>query len=83
MNYRPTPLKNNEGDGWIMNIKYSKLRGYFAERGIKLKDVAKVIDVTNSTISLKLNKEGYDFTVPEMQAICNYYGISSDEYFTG
>ena len=59
-----------------------KLKAFFAENGIKFKDVAKELGITVSTFSQKINrKNGKDFTTREIRYLCEKYNLSSDNYF--
>lgn len=60
---------------------YNKLKGYFAEKNIKHKEVADLIDVTVATFSKKINRNGSEFTADEIRTICKHYNISSDNFF--
>ena len=56
-----------------------KLKAFFAENGIKFKDVAKELGITVSTFSQKINrKNGKDFTTKEINYLCKKYYISPD-----
>lgn len=59
-----------------------KLKAFFAENGIKFKDVAKELGITVSTFNQKINrKNGKDFTTKEINYLCKKYYISPDNYF--
>ena len=48
-----------------------KLKAFFTQNGIKLKDVAKDLKITESTFSQKINrKNGKDFTTREIKYLC-------------
>lgn len=65
----------------MKNQGYNKLKGYLAEHNIKHKDVASLINVTHTTFSKKITRNGAEFTADEIRSICKYYNISSDEFF--
>ncbi len=55
---------------------YTRFQGFLAENRIKLKDVARVIGSTPSTVSLKNN--GYaDYTMAEVNRICDAFGCDT------
>ncbi|WP_336184361.1 hypothetical protein [Fusobacterium polymorphum] len=59
-----------------------KLKAFFTQNGIKFKDVAKDLKITESTFSQKINrKNGKDFTTREIRYLCEKYNLSSDNYF--
>lgn len=53
---------------------YTAFRHAIAGMGLTLKDVADVIDVTETTLSKKING-GSDFYLSEIRAICNAFGL--------
>lgn len=59
---------------------YNKLRGFFAENGIKHKEVADLIGINPDTFSRKLKGE-VAFSIDQMKTICSHYNISADAYF--
>lgn len=60
---------------------YLKLKGFFAENGIKHKEVAKLIGVSESNFSKKINRNGEDFTKDQVVLICKHYNLNANEYF--
>lgn len=70
-----------------MNIKhelvpYAKLKGFYAERGIKYSDEAKFLNITISTFSNKINlKNGADFTRAEVASLCKRHNLDANEFF--
>ena len=46
---------------------YSKLKGYFVEHGIKQQEIADLLKIGRSTLNVKLNRNGTDFTMQEVR----------------
>lgn len=42
---------------------YLKLKGYLVENQIKFQDVAKVLNITDTTFNKKINRNGQDFNL--------------------
>ena len=59
---------------------YIAFKHAIAGKGLTYKDVAKVIDVTETTLMLKING-GSDFYLSEMQAICEAFSLASSLFF--
>lgn len=59
---------------------YIAVKHAIAGKGLTYKDVAKVIDVTETTLMLKING-GSDFYLSEMRAICEAFGLDSSIFF--
>ena len=59
---------------------YIAFKNAIAGKGLTLKDIAQVIEVTESTVSLKING-GADFYLSEINAICNAFGIEKAVFF--
>lgn len=59
---------------------YIAFRLAIAGLGLTLKDVADVIDVTETTLSKKING-GSDFYLSEIQAICEAFGLEKSIFF--
>ena len=57
-----------------------KFKGYMAENGIKQNEIAELLKIDVANVNLKVNGK-QDFTLPQIRAICEKYGISADEYF--
>jgi hypothetical protein len=56
---------------------YNDFKAYLVREGIKLKDVADLFKCTVQTISMKNN--GFsDYTMVEINTICNHFKISSE-----
>ncbi|WP_282926727.1 hypothetical protein [Helcococcus kunzii] len=62
-------------------MAYFKLKGFFAEKGIKHKDVAKLLNIAESNFSRKINKNGEDFTKNQVIIICKKYNLDANIYF--
>lgn len=60
---------------------YSKFKGFMVEHGIKQKEVAILLDKSQSAFNQNLNGTGGDFTIPELRLLCKTYNISADEFF--
>lgn len=59
---------------------YISVKNAIAGKGLTLKDVADVINVTESTLSLKISG-GSDFYLSEIKAICKAFGLDSSIFF--
>ncbi|MFM1581242.1 helix-turn-helix transcriptional regulator [Helcococcus bovis] len=62
-------------------MSYYKLKGFLAEQGIKHSKVAKILGISQTTFSKKINRNNADFNADEIRVICRTYNISSDEFF--
>lgn len=60
---------------------YNEFKGYLASNNIKHKDVAKMLGITHTTFSKKINRSNADFTSDEIRQLCNNFKISSDKFF--
>ncbi|UBH12453.1 helix-turn-helix transcriptional regulator [Macrococcus armenti] len=58
-----------------------KLKTLMIERGIKQKELADVLGITQSLFSQKLNKNKSRFSVEEVILICDHLKINMHEYF--
>lgn len=58
-----------------------KLKTLMIERGIKQKELADVLGITQSLFSQKLNKNKSRFSVEEVILICDHLNINMHEYF--
>lgn len=74
-------MKQEKGGEILSEKPYYKFKAYLVENGIKQKDVAKTLGVTNATFNTKLNRNGSDFTMKQVRTLCREYGISADEFF--
>lgn len=59
---------------------YIAFKHAIAGKGLTYKDVAKVIDVTETTLMLKINGSS-DFYLSEMQAICEAFDLDPAIFF--
>ena len=59
---------------------YISLKLFLAGKGLTYKDVAAVINVTVTTLMLKINGES-DFFLSEQKAICDTFGIDPAIFF--
>lgn len=59
---------------------YTKFKAWMVENDVKQRDLAKILNLSISAISDRLNGKT-DFTMEQVREICNYYKISSDVYF--
>ena len=57
---------------------YSKLRGLIKEKGLSDSELAKEINLSSSSLSLRLNGK-VDWTVPEVRAICDVLQIDKSD----
>lgn len=62
----------------MTNFKYNKLKGRLVEYGYNTTDLAKLLGLSKSTISLKLNNIR-DFTSSEMLYIAEWLDIPREE----
>lgn len=63
-------------------MAYNKLKAYFVENGIKLKEVAELLGVSRVTLSYKLNRyRNADFSLKEVRTLCSRYNLSANEFF--
>ena len=60
---------------------YLKLKGYLAEKGIKHKDVAKLLGINESNFSRKINKNGEDFTKNQVILLCKTFNLDANKFF--
>mgnify|MGYP000853289688 CR=1 FL=1 len=60
---------------------FYKLKGYLAENGIKQRDLARQIGMSEVSLSQKINRAGSTFTIDEVKKICEVLGISADDFF--
>lgn len=60
---------------------YYKLKGYFAENGVKFQDVAKLLGISNSSFSAKINRNGQDFTAEQIRTLCCEYKLDANKFF--
>lgn len=61
--------------------KFKKLKILLVERDIKQVELARAVMIEPVSLNQKINRNGSSFTLEEASRICNYLGISLDEYF--
>ena len=52
-------------------------KAWMAANGVKQKDLAKLLNLSQNSINIKVNGKG-DFTLPQIKVICSKYNISAD-----
>lgn len=62
-------------------LPYLKLKGYFVENQIKYQDVAKLLDITNTSFNKKINRNGQDFNAQEIRTMCKKYNLDANIFF--
>lgn len=60
---------------------FYRLKGYLAENGIKQRELAERIGMSEVSFSQKINRSGSVFTIDEVKLICETLGISADDFF--
>jgi len=60
---------------------YPKVKGFLVENGIKQKEVASILEMSNSTFNNKLNGIG-DFTITDVKKMCAELGIEANIFFS-
>lgn len=60
---------------------YYKLKGFFAENNIRNKDVADFLEISESTLSSKLNRNRQDFTTEQIRKLCTHYKLDANIFF--
>ncbi|MBU3205604.1 helix-turn-helix transcriptional regulator [Clostridium algidicarnis] len=60
---------------------YYKFKGYLAENRIQQKEVAKLINISQATLSKRLNGKGGDFTIQDLKKICINLNVSAEIFF--
>lgn len=65
----------------IKKLPYLKLKGYLAENQIKSQDVAKLLNLTDTTFSKKINRNGQDFNAEEIRIMCKEYNLDANIFF--
>lgn len=67
-----------------MRRDYAKLKGILAEKDIKNIEIAKLLGLSNSSITNKLNRNNdMDFKASELKKICETYNIDANTIFFG
>lgn len=62
-------------------MEYENFKIFMLINNIKQKEIADLLGITESNVSLKINKKNQDFTKKQVKIICDHYQISADEYF--
>lgn len=60
--------------------RYGKFKGFLASNGIKQREVADLIGISQEAMSMKISGK-MAFTVEQVRKICDRYGLSADLYF--
>ncbi len=60
---------------------YYKFKGYLAENNIQQKEVAEILEISQATLSKRLNGKSGDFTVQDLKKICMNHGIKAEIFF--
>lgn len=61
---------------------FAKLKGFLVEKRIQQAEVADLLGISRTHLNMILNgQRGADFTINQVNTICNHYGIDIDEYF--
>lgn len=60
-------------------INVSKFKGKVVENGLTLREVAKAINIDNSTLSRKLSKNGDDFTIKQADELVKLLNLTAEE----
>ena len=59
----------------------NKFKGWCAAHGVKVKDIAELLDIAPNNASEKiLGKQ--NFTLPQIKTICDKYNISADIFLS-
>ncbi|HBF2805540.1 TPA: helix-turn-helix transcriptional regulator [Clostridioides difficile] len=66
---------NNERDSYI------KFKCFLIENNIRQKDIAKLLNVSESTLSKKINGKGGDFSIQELKIICKKCNLKAEVFF--
>ena len=59
----------------------NKFKGWCAARGVKVKDIADLLDISYNNASEKINGK-QNFTLPQVKTICEKYDISADIFLS-
>jgi DNA-binding Xre family transcriptional regulator len=60
---------------------YYKFKGYLAEKNIQQKDIARIINISEATLSKRLNGKGGDFTIQDLKKICKTLDVKAEIFF--
>lgn len=73
--------KTKKGELMEKKLPYLKLKGFLVENQIKSQNVAKLLDLTETTFSKKINRNGQDFNAEEIRIMCKEYDLDANVYF--
>lgn len=60
---------------------YSKFKGFLAENSIQQKKVAELINISQATLSKRINGKGGDFSIQDLKKICSTLKIEAEIFF--
>ena len=60
---------------------YFKFKGYLAENNIQQKEIANIINISQATLSKRLNAKGGDFTIQDLKKICDKLNVNAEIFF--
>lgn len=60
---------------------YYKFKGYLAENNIQQKEIAEMLNISQATLSKKINGRSGDFTVQDLKKICTNLKIKAEIFF--
>lgn len=60
---------------------YLKFKGWMVTNGIGNQEMANFLDISESSLSQRINGSGPDFTIDEIRKIVNKYGVTLLDYF--
>lgn len=60
---------------------YCKFKGFLAEKNIQQKDIATLLNISQATLSKRINGKGGDFSIQELKVICRKLEISAEIFF--
>lgn len=61
--------------------RYCRFNGYLAEHGIKKKEVAKMLNISQTALQMKFAGK-QEFTVPQIRLLCEKYKLSADIFLS-
>lgn len=62
-------------------LPYLKLKGYLVENQIRSQDVAKLLNISDTSFSKKLNRKGQDFNAEEIRIMCKEFCLDANVFF--
>ena len=60
---------------------YKKIKAFLVENDIRHRDVAKLLNLTQNTVSKKLNGFGGDFTLQDAKKMHEEFGVPIEYFF--